>query len=215
MRLLEKFTQSLARALIQMDVRGSAFDLGVEKIQDYIGRALHIRTLTSDSQLGNLNVLLLAGWRIMAHVVRIPDGFAAGVNFFPEMPEDPMLPETDAAAHWYSASRLWAKLKKIAAVAGEKTLLTTLTLFYCLQDKDTPKWAKGVIIGALGYLIMPLDLIPDVIPGAGYGDDWGALVAALGTVAAYIKDEHKEKATAQVARLFRIGNPSPPAEFFE
>jgi uncharacterized membrane protein YkvA (DUF1232 family) len=92
-------------------------------------------------------------------------------------------------------------MNKAARTAGRKTLITALTLFYCLQDRDTPAWAKGVIVGALGYLVLPADLIPDLIPGVGYGDDWGALVAALGTVAAYIKDEHKSKALAQVARL--------------
>ncbi len=91
--------------------------------------------------------------------------------------------------------------------------MTTLTLFYCLQDTDTPRWARGVIIGALGYLILPLDVIPDFLPGVGYGDDWAALVAALGTVAAYIKDEHKSRASAQMARLFGRGNPQPPGEF--
>ena len=73
----------------------------------------------------------------------------------------------------------------------------------------------GVINGALGYLVLPTDLIPDVIPGIGYGDDWGALVAALGTVSAYIKDEHKNKAAAQVARLFGGVATGPPPEFIE
>jgi uncharacterized membrane protein YkvA (DUF1232 family) len=100
-------------------------------------------------------------------------------------------------------------LSKAALSAGRKTLLTALTLFYCLQDRDTPTWAKGVIIGALGYLVLPTDLVPDFLPGIGYGDDWGALVAALGTVAAYIKDEHKSRAIAQVQRL--LGSPRPPA----
>ncbi len=98
-------------------------------------------------------------------------------------------------------------------MAGRKTILTALTLFYCLQDRDTPRWAKGVIIGALGYLILPMDLIPDVIPGIGYADDWGALVAALATVAAYIKDDHKSRATAQISRILGPGNPTPPDEF--
>ncbi|MEO7099633.1 MAG: YkvA family protein [Luteolibacter sp.] len=106
-------------------------------------------------------------------------------------------------------------MKKATFSAGRKTLLTALILFYCLQDRDTPTWAKGVIVGALGYLVLPADLIPDVIPGIGYGDDWGALVAALGTVAAYIKDEHKEKAQAQVERLFGSANPVAPPEFSE
>lgn len=125
------------------------------------------------------------------------------------------LPVQLSAPHWYSAPRLWRTLSKAALTAGRKTLLSALTLFYCLQDRDTPTWAKGVIVGALGYLILPADLIPDIIPGVGYGDDWGALVAALGTVAAYIKDEHKAKAIAQVERLFGSPNPPPPAEFIE
>jgi len=120
-----------------------------------------------------------------------------------------------ASPRWYSAPRLWTKLRKAAATAGIKTLFAALTLFYCLQDHDTPKWAKGVIVGALGYLILPTDLIPDIIPGIGYGDDWGALVAALGTVTAYIKDEHKSKAESQLARLFGSKKAQPPAEFIE
>lgn len=124
-------------------------------------------------------------------------------------------PDPYSAAHWYSGRRLWRTLRKVAACAGRKTVFSALILFYCLKDHDTPTWAKGVIIGALGYLILPVDLIPDIIPGAGYGDDWGAIVAALGTVAAYIKDEHKAKAQAQIERFFGAADLSPPQEFIE
>lgn len=130
------------------------------------------------------------------------------------MSEKPLLPAVRMSApRWYSAPRLWRTLRKAAAGAGRKSLLTALTLFYCLQDSDTPPWAKGVIVGALGYLVLPMDLIPDLIPGAGFSDDWGALVAALGTVAAYIKEDHKIKAKAQVERLFGSTDPTPPPEF--
>lgn len=127
----------------------------------------------------------------------------------------PSIPSTLSAPRWYSAPRLWRTLIRAAATAGRKTLLAALTLFYCLQDRDTPTWAKGVIVGVLGYLVLPTDLIPDIIPGAGFTDDWGAIVAAIGTVAAYIKDEHKSKAAAQVERLLGSANPPPPPEFFE
>lgn len=118
------------------------------------------------------------------------------------MPAD--LPSRYDARRWYSAPRLWHKLSRFALVAGRKTVLTALTLFHCLRDPDTPAWAKGVIMGALGYLILPADLVPDLIPGAGYGDDWAALVAALGTVATYVKDMHKLKASMQTERLFGL-----------
>ncbi|MGC4013140.1 MAG: YkvA family protein [Luteolibacter sp.] len=126
------------------------------------------------------------------------------------MSEHPLTPDTSKTGRWYTARRLWSKLSRAAKFAGDKVLFTALILFYCLQDKDTPAWAKGVIVGALGYLILPVDLIPDAIPGVGYSDDWGALVGALGTVAAYIKDEHKEKARSQVDRLFGAKNQATP-----
>lgn len=138
-----------------------------------------------------------------------------GHRIFSAMPHPPQRPARLSAPSWYSAPSLWITLKKASLSAGRKTVLTGLTLFYCLQDKDTPTWAKGVIVGALGYFVLPTDLIPDMIPGAGFGDDWGALVAALGTVAAYIKDIHKEKASAQVARLLGTPNPPAPPEFVE
>ena len=131
------------------------------------------------------------------------------------MSEKPMSPYHRQASRWYSGPRLWRTLSKVAASAGRKTILSALVLFYCLKDRDTPAWAKGVIVGALGYLILPTDLIPDILPGAGYGDDWGAIVAALGTVAAYIKDDHKAKAQAQLDRLFGSATPPTPPEFIE
>ncbi len=124
--------------------------------------------------------------------------------------------ESLSAAHWYSGPRLWHTLKKVAIRAARKTLLSALVLFYCLKDADTPKWAKGIIVGALGYLILPLDLIPDILPGIGYGDDWGAIVAALASVAVYIKDDHKAKAQAQVETLLGSLKPPPlPPDFME
>ena len=35
-----------------------------------------------------------------------------------------------------------------------------VTLFLCMRDKDTPKYVKAVIAGALGYLVLPIDIVP-------------------------------------------------------
>jgi uncharacterized membrane protein YkvA (DUF1232 family) len=119
-------------------------------------------------------------------------------------PKDHELPRRLNADRWYSGPRLWAKLRHTAQVLGKNAVLTTLTLYHCLRDADTPTWARSVIVGALGYLILPADMIPDIIPGAGFTDDWAALVGALGTVAAYVKDIHKVKAAEQTEKLFGI-----------
>jgi uncharacterized membrane protein YkvA (DUF1232 family) len=131
------------------------------------------------------------------------------------MSETPVSTKPPAAVRSYSGPALWRTLGRVAVAAGRKTLISALVLFYCLKDSDTPAWARGVIVGALGYLILPLDMVPDMLPGAGYGDDWGAIVVALATVAAYIKDEHKAKARIQVERLLKTRNPQAPEDFVE
>jgi len=120
-----------------------------------------------------------------------------------------------SAGEEISSVTFWRKLRGMVAIAGRKTLFSSLVLFNCLKDRDTPAWARGVIVGALGYLILPTDLIPDMLPGAGYGDDWSTIVVALGTVAAYIKETHKLRAKEQLDKLFGGRNNAAPADFVE
>lgn len=94
----------------------------------------------------------------------------------------------------FSDDNFWNKVKKYAVKAGKTVIIQALTMYHTMQDKDTPLWAKGVIVGALGYFIVPLDAIPDITPVVGYGDDCGALAMAMATVAVYIKPEHRQKA---------------------
>lgn len=75
-------------------------------------------------------------------------------------------------------------------------------MYYALQDKDTPLWAKTILIAALGYFICPVDAIPDLIPGAGYADNAGAIATALGMVAVHIKPEHTKAAKEKAAEWF-------------
>jgi uncharacterized membrane protein YkvA (DUF1232 family) len=108
----------------------------------------------------------------------------------------------------YSEGSLWKKIANFAGVAGKEVIEKVLILFNALKDKDTPTWAKGVIIAALGYFISPVDAIPDVVPFAGYADDLGALAAALGAVALHIKKEHVASARATLLQWFGGATPS-------
>ena len=102
----------------------------------------------------------------------------------------------------YSEEDFWSKIKKYAKVAGENVLEPALKMYYAATDSDTPVWAKGIIFGALGYFISPIDAIPDTLPVVGYTDDLGVLVAALSAVASYIKEEHTFKAKEVLAQWF-------------
>ena len=66
-----------------------------------------------------------------------------------------------------------------------------MLLYDTLKRDSTPIWAKTAILGALGYFICPVDAIPDLIPGVGYTDDFGVMMAALATGAAHIDDKSR------------------------
>ena len=102
----------------------------------------------------------------------------------------------------YSEAAFWEKVKKIASKAGVKTIYYALVLYYTLTDPATPSRYKAVIMGALGYFILPFDLLPDLLPFAGLADDWAALVAAVAYVASAITPDIKNRARAKVTSWF-------------
>ncbi|TMU87013.1 DUF1232 domain-containing protein [Bacillus sp. BHET2] len=102
----------------------------------------------------------------------------------------------------YSEEKFWDKLKKYGVKAGHSVVYTALLLYFVLQKPDIPVKAKMVIIGALGYFILPTDFIPDIAVGIGFTDDLGALGLALLQVAMYIDDEVKVNAKAKLRDWF-------------
>lgn len=102
----------------------------------------------------------------------------------------------------YSEDKLFNKIIKFAKKAGIKLVYIVLLLFYTLQKSTTPKFAKSIIIGGLGYFIMPLDMVSDFIPVIGFTDDLTALISVLITVALFIDEEIKLKAKSKLTEWF-------------
>lgn len=105
----------------------------------------------------------------------------------------------------YSDSSLWDKIKKLLGKAGKEVVYNALTLYYALQNPKLPTKDKAIIIGALGYLILPADLVPDFLPLVGYTDDAAALYAAIKKVWGSITPEVKLKARAKTDSLLGAG----------
>lgn len=112
--------------------------------------------------------------------------------------------ESDIQQHGkhYSDDKLWKKIGRFAKKAGSSAVYVVLILYYTLQKPEIPVKVKATIVGALGYFILPIDLIPDVAFGAGFIDDLGVLTAALIQVAAYVDDEVKAKAKEKLQSWF-------------
>lgn len=102
----------------------------------------------------------------------------------------------------FSEDGFWKKVLKYGKKAGVKVTYATLLLFYTAKKPTTPLKAKTTIFGALGYFILPIDLIPDFTPVIGYTDDLSALLVALLIVAAYIDSETKQLAKDKIVDWF-------------
>ena len=96
-----------------------------------------------------------------------------------------MLPNVRGYEKEYSDRRLWAKVARVAEKAGLKVTYAVVLLYYVMKSPAVPLKTKGIIAGALGYFILPVDLVPDAIPVAGFTDDFAALVAVIKCVAEY------------------------------
>ena len=96
----------------------------------------------------------------------------------------------------------WKKIQRFAAKAGIKIVYYVLVLYYTLVDDNTPTRYKAIIAGALGYFILPIDLVPDFIPFTGMADDWAALIAAVTYVSTAITPDIKARAHIKLKEWF-------------
>ena len=94
------------------------------------------------------------------------------------------------------------KISRIAKRAGSKLVYAALILYYTLQSDKVSKADKAIIIGALGYMISPLDVIPDAIPIAGLTDDLAVLLYVLKKVWTGIDPEIIAKARERLSKWF-------------
>ena len=101
----------------------------------------------------------------------------------------------------YSENKLLSKLSSAAKWAGAKVIYAVLLLYYVLRSPSISASDKSKIYGALGYFILPTDLVLDIIPIMGYTDDLAALVWALQTVAKNLTPEIKQQARQKLTDL--------------
>ena len=103
----------------------------------------------------------------------------------------------------YNDSRFLDKVTKYGKLIGINALYKAVQLWFVLQKPDVPASTKAVIMGALGYLIAPLDFLPDLMPVLGYTDDFVAITFALIKVQGYIDEEVERKSKNLLAKIFR------------
>lgn len=112
------------------------------------------------------------------------------------------LPDFMSYSNKFTNGDFIEKISRIAKRAGAKLVYASLILYYTLQSDKVSVKDKAIIIGALGYLISPLDVIPDAIPIAGLGDDLAVLIYVLNKVWGDVSEDVKEKAKSKLSKWF-------------
>ncbi|CAN7695935.1 YkvA family protein [Bosea sp. LjRoot9] len=96
-------------------------------------------------------------------------------------------------------SEFLGRLKRVAKrVPFAEDLLAA---WICTRDPATPRRVRLTLLAALGYFVLPLDAIPDILPFIGFTDDAAVIAAAIAAVAGSITPEHREKAKRTLAEL--------------
>jgi uncharacterized membrane protein YkvA (DUF1232 family) len=94
----------------------------------------------------------------------------------------------------YVRRRFW---RKVLRTLGRVPFVDqAIAAYYAAIDPATPRYAKGMLMAALAYFIMPADTIPDVLAVLGFTDDAAVLIMAVKMLSAHIKPEHVQRARA-------------------
>ncbi|WP_297719075.1 YkvA family protein [uncultured Porphyromonas sp.] len=92
------------------------------------------------------------------------------------------------------------KLGRVGAMLEDTLLMPVLKLYYILKEPSVPKRSKLYIMGALGYFILPVDLLPDFLPGLlGFTDD----IIVVGIILRQVRKFDSPQIQAKVDRLLR------------
>ena len=102
----------------------------------------------------------------------------------------------------FSSKGFVEKISRIAKRAGSKLVYVALVLYYTLQSKEVSFKDKAIIVGALGYLISPLDVIPDAIPIVGLSEDLTVLMYVVNKIWVDVPEEVKLKARNKLSEWF-------------
>ncbi len=102
----------------------------------------------------------------------------------------------------FSESKFWSKLKHFFKLMGEKLVFNALLLYYVMKSDDVPFKVKTSIVVALGYLISPIDFVPDAIPVVGYADDLTVILAVAQTVSEYATPDIVAMANSKTRSFF-------------
>ncbi len=114
-------------------------------------------------------------------------------------PSKALVPEVVRVNEQRVARGFWPKIRKVATKVPFAA--DALSVWWCARDPATPRAAKGVMLAALAYFVLPTDAIPDILAGVGFTDDAAVFAALMAVVGKHLKPAHKASAMAFLRKV--------------
>jgi len=102
----------------------------------------------------------------------------------------------------FSKMDVWDKLANLFIRVGEYASYTVYILYYTLTSANVPISKKLMISGAMAYMVLPSDWIPDFMPVVKYADDFAAFAAIYFLVKDAVTPEIRQAAALRCCELF-------------
>lgn len=104
---------------------------------------------------------------------------------------------------YYTQKNFLNKVQHYGLKLGFKALHGAATLYCALKSPDMPKKNKLLIVGVLGYFILPFDIVADILPMVGLTDDAIVILKAISVIYSSITDEMKEEGHQLLKKIFQ------------
>jgi len=98
-------------------------------------------------------------------------------------------------------------LRRLLRRAGRALARPALEAMELVLDPGTPPQVRLTMVAALTYVLLPTDLIPDLLPVAGFSDDLVALTALIGLHRNHVTDNIRQRAQRKLDQWFPRDRP--------
>jgi len=110
---------------------------------------------------------------------------------------------------YFEEGKLFDKIISLAGKTGTNMLFYALILYFLMTNREIPMRTRLIFMAALGYFILPTDIISDFLPGIGFTDDLSFIIYALTQGTDHITPEIKAKARLKLNSLFKKETKTP------
>ena len=111
-----------------------------------------------------------------------------------------LLKDIQQYVKYYDELQLFDKLRFAGKKIGSKVVFYVIIMAMLIGDTKIPLKVRLVFVAALGYLILPTDLVADLLPAIGFTDDIAFLTFAISSAREYITPEVKVRAKKKLGQ---------------